>query len=135
MTFFQTDIDPILLRQKHQDILPMTYNASMQAQQQQSSLSTNPPAIVTKLFQHLFKGSTNKTDTRITSDPMNRLVSFHFNAFERALKVDILRTRAYIKQETEDSTVVYVTLPFVVEPVSLTMNFTPIKLKRYPLSI
>ncbi|KAI8067287.1 hypothetical protein BDF21DRAFT_477400 [Thamnidium elegans] len=40
------------------------------------------------------------------------------NAFERALKVDILRTRAYIKQETEESTVVYVTLPFVVTRTS-----------------
>lgn len=78
MTFFRTDIDPIHLGQNNQDILPMAYNAPMQEQQQQSSTNTtNPPAIVTKLFQHLFKGSTNKTDTRITSDPMNRLVSFH----------------------------------------------------------
>lgn len=81
MTFFRTDIH---LAQNNQDTLPMTYLQAQQQQQQSSSstttttsTTTNPPAVVTKLFQHLFKDSTNKTDTRITSDPMNRLVSFH----------------------------------------------------------
>lgn len=69
MTFFQADVDPIHLREKHQDNVPLKPN---------STLPTQPSStLVGKLFQNFFKGSTNNTNSRITSDPMNRLVSFH----------------------------------------------------------
>lgn len=73
MAFFQTDIDPIYLREEHREISPI-----MSIQTQAKSVQTNTPLVTTKLlFHQLFKGSVNESSQSITSDPMNRLVSFH----------------------------------------------------------
>lgn len=79
MTFLQSDLDPIYLRENHRQALPLKQSSNQidqqQHQQQQSTLlitSSN------RIFQHLFKTSSNdKKPKTITTDPINRLVSFH----------------------------------------------------------
>lgn len=82
MAFFQTDLDPIYLREKHRDTLPRKHNTDMVSKQQQqlATITTTMPSnfATTKIFHHLFKGSSvNEKCSSITSDPINRLVSFH----------------------------------------------------------
>jgi hypothetical protein len=86
MAFFQTDLDPIYLREKHREILPRKHNNDMVSKQQQqlaTITTTNSNTIpsnfaTTKIFHHLFKGSSvNEKCSSITSDPINRLISFH----------------------------------------------------------
>jgi hypothetical protein len=80
MAFFQGDLDPIYLREqykqvcstKHGDRLSETLQTRQEQVEQTSSFTT------TNLFHHLFKRSLNEPKaTTITTDPMNRLVSFH----------------------------------------------------------
>lgn len=79
MAFFQTDLDPIYLREKHRETLPLKLNNGMVTKQQQQTMMATPTYFTTtKIFHYLFKGSPIKENcSRITSDPMNRLVSFH----------------------------------------------------------
>lgn len=79
MAFFQTDLDPIYLREQHRDTLPRKTNLAMTTSQpQEQHLSKTPtPLTTTKLFQHFFKGSYKEKQPSVTSDPMNRFISFH----------------------------------------------------------
>lgn len=85
MAFFQTDLDPIYLREQHRDttylvktnpaMTTTTTTTHSQAQEQLSKLPTT--LTTTKLFQHFFKGSIKEKQPSVTSDPMNRFISFH----------------------------------------------------------
>lgn len=85
MAFFQTDLDPIYLREQHRgDTLlvkknpAMTTSATTPHSQTQEHLSKLPATLTaTKLFQHFFKGSIKEKQPSVTSDPMNRFISFH----------------------------------------------------------
>jgi hypothetical protein len=79
MSFFQGDLDPIYLREQYRQVCLIKHSDKLseglktrQQQVEQSSFTT------TKLFHHLFKRTLNEPKpTTITTDPMNRLVSFH----------------------------------------------------------
>jgi hypothetical protein len=76
MAFFQTDLDPLYLREKHRDTLqqrPINNIASSTQEEMQQSRKKHEFK-----FSDIFKSSTSLQEgPRITSDPMNRLVSFH----------------------------------------------------------
>ncbi|GAN04511.1 hypothetical protein MAM1_0065c03971 [Mucor ambiguus] len=80
MAFFQSDLDPIYLRENHRQVLfskqqsPSQIDLQQQQQQQPSLFITSSK----RVFQHLFKTSPDdKRPNTATTDPMNRLVSFH----------------------------------------------------------
>lgn len=80
MAFF-LDLDPLHLREQHnnnnnnKEETASRKHIKQQLQQQQQQVAS---FTTTKIFHHSFKGSIVGEDrSRITSDPMNRLVSFH----------------------------------------------------------
>ncbi|KAK4513439.1 INCENP_ARK-bind domain-containing protein [Mucor velutinosus] len=79
MAFFQSDLDPIYLRENHRQVLFSKQQSSSQIDQQH--LQQQPSLFITsstRVFQHLFKTSPDeKKPKTATTDPMNRLVSFH----------------------------------------------------------
>ena len=73
MAFFQTDLDPIYLREKHNKVtLPSPLDSK-------STLPRTVPVSLTTtlLLQHFFKDPLHTERRTITADPMNRLLSFH----------------------------------------------------------
>lgn len=89
MAFFQGDLDPIYLREQHKKQVDSTskHNTDqlspenlqiLEQQQQQQQVEQTIPFTTTKLFHHYFQRSRkDPKETSITTDPMNRLVSFH----------------------------------------------------------
>lgn len=81
MAFFQCDIDPIYLRENHRQVLPLKQQPPSQIDQQQQQEQQQTSLLITsskRIFQHLFKTSPDdKRPKTATTDPMNRLVSFH----------------------------------------------------------
>lgn len=73
MSFFQTELDTMYLREEHRGLLPM-----LSPETQVKAVQGHAPITTKLIFHRLFKSSVvNETKQNITSDPMNRLVSFH----------------------------------------------------------